>query len=95
MKFKINLYFSKVYSPPPERLMSWPIISRGVAATPPNVYIPEVIRLLKMTLTIKNMNIFLIWIYDISPIIVVRADLITPTQAVVRAEFTVVQRKIE
>ena len=29
------------------------------------------------------------------PIIVVKADLITPTQAVVSAEFTVVQRKME
>ena len=30
-----------------------------------------------------------------SPIIVVKADLITPTQAVVKAEFTVVHKKIE
>ena len=48
-----------------------------------------------MTLAIENISIFFIGIYDISPIIVVKADLMTPTQAVVRAEFTVVQRKIE
>ena len=67
---------------PPLKLISWPIISNGVAATPPKVYIPSQI-------SQKTRGPVLL------PIIVVKADLITPTQAVVKAEFTVVHKKIE
>ena len=70
---------------PPLKLISWPITSSGVAATPPNVYIPS--QKVRTKLQYEKL-VFL-------PIIVVKADLITPTQAVVKAEFTVVHKKIE